>query len=511
MDQRKKCPHCSIEQKTVNSYVQHYKCHVNVPNLKFICPYMPCSIQLSSHSSLKSHIFYYHSDSKCPSNPCERSSSSMVCTVFDCPYETYIKKDFVSHLCSHMDGNDLVLCPYDNCDKKYSNRSSFTSHLQYKHEKSSIPKKGIEKFDACHGNSEQGEGNTGENDINQLEKNMLEGEQENFRSSMDDMALFFLQLHCKQIVPNSTIQLVYEQFKKSCDNQWTLITKIIMRLAEEKMIDDDMKKSIMQALEANDIYKDIFKELRSNYMRMQYFKKQFNYIAPIEIALKFDSPFRQKNIYYVPIIDSIKLIIQNGPVKYGHSRSSFFEDIYDGMMYKQNHLFETLDSLKIILYQDSFETCNPLGSSKLIHKMCAVYFTLGNLPPHQRSRVDTLQLVMLFDDKLLTTCPHEELFGQLITDLKKIETVGVLKADGTYVKGSIHSMPADNLGAHTIGGYKQIFNAEYFCRFCMIGKGNFHERPTDVGTYRNPANYTAEVQKEFPTSGVSFNSTFNEL
>ena len=45
----------------------------------------------------------------------------------------------------------------------------------------------------------------------------------------------------------------------------------------------------------------------------------------------------------------------------------------------------------------------------------------------------------------------------------------------------------------------------------MIGKGNFHERPTDVGTYRNPANYTAEVQKEFPTSGVSFNSTFNEL
>lgn len=42
----------------------------------------------------------------------------------------------------------------------------------------------------------------------------------------------------------------------------------------------------------------------------------------------------------------------------------------------------------IILYQDAFEVCNPLGSARRKHKVVRVYMTLAHLHPWQRSRVE---------------------------------------------------------------------------------------------------------------------------
>lgn len=52
--------------------------------------------------------------------------------------------------------------------------------------------------------------------------------------------------------------------------------------------------------------------------------------------------------------------------------------------------------LKIILYQDAFELCNTLGSSRKKHKILGVYMTLANLNPWHRSKIDQIQLVALY-------------------------------------------------------------------------------------------------------------------
>lgn len=60
----------------------------------------------------------------------------------------------------------------------------------------------------------------------------------------------------------------------------------------------------------------------------------------------------------------------------------------------ENVLFQTeSSSLRLILYQDTFEVVNPLGSGKKKHKLIAVHLTLTDLMPHDRSSTDQMQLV----------------------------------------------------------------------------------------------------------------------
>ncbi|XP_051813200.1 uncharacterized protein LOC127536542 isoform X4 [Acanthochromis polyacanthus] len=54
-----------------------------------------------------------------------------------------------------------------------------------------------------------------------------------------------------------------------------------------------------------------------------------------------------------------------------------------------------------------------------------------------------------------------------VPDLKTLEDHGVyVPLLGTSLKGTVHSVVADNLGAHSIAGFIESFSGDYFCRFC---------------------------------------------
>lgn len=48
------------------------------------------------------------------------------------------------------------------------------------------------------------------------------------------------------------------------------------------------------------------------------------------------------------------------------------------------------------MYYDEFETANPLGSKRGVHKVGALYFVLRNLPPKLNSRPMNIHLIVLF-------------------------------------------------------------------------------------------------------------------
>lgn len=74
-------------------------------------------------------------------------------------------------------------------------------------------------------------------------------------------------------------------------------------------------------------------------------------------------------------------------------------DYTDGTIYKTNPFFNTEDEkLEVLLYQDCFSLCNPLGAAKK-KKILAVYMLLGNLDIEQRSKIDNIQLVLLCEYK----------------------------------------------------------------------------------------------------------------
>ena len=106
-------------------------------------------------------------------------------------------------------------------------------------------------------------------------------------------------------------------------------------------------------------------------------------------------------------------------------------------------------ALQFILYQDSFEVVNPLGSAKKKHKILGVYCTLGNLPAYLRSKVNIIQLVLLCEEKHLTSLSsYKSLFSPLIRDLKKLESEGINVGIGKSVCGTVAYISGDNLGSH---------------------------------------------------------------
>lgn len=163
----------------------------------------------------------------------------------------------------------------------------------------------------------------------------------------------------------------------------------------------------------------------------------------------------------------------------------------DGRHVKENSLLKSTSSLSLILYQDSFEVTNPLGSGKKKHKILAVYMSLGELQPHNRSLVDLMQLVLLCRENDLKTYGLEKVFSSIITDLKDLEDTGIDTDDGIR-KASLISICGNNLGSHCIGGFCENFSSSiHFCRYCLINRSDFQKTPLKLGPKR-----TVEVHKE---------------
>jgi hypothetical protein len=76
------------------------------------------------------------------------------------------------------------------------------------------------------------------------------------------------------------------------------------------------------------------------------------------------------------------------------SKSALMMDVRDGL-YTQNHeLFHrNPTALQIIVSCDDLEISNPLGAHVKKHKVCIVYFSLGNIPPQFHSQLSVIQLI----------------------------------------------------------------------------------------------------------------------
>lgn len=73
-------------------------------------------------------------------------------------------------------------------------------------------------------------------------------------------------------------------------------------------------------------------------------------------------------------------------------------------------------AIKLILYRDSFEICNPLGASRKKHKVLGVYMTIANLPPWLRTSVNHIQLIALIYDKDVKKYGFNNAFKVIVED-----------------------------------------------------------------------------------------------
>ncbi|XP_056445578.1 uncharacterized protein LOC130381819 isoform X2 [Gadus chalcogrammus] len=322
-------------------------------------------------------------------------------------------------------------------------------------------------------------------------------------SYLRNMCLFYLKLQGQLLVPASTIQTIVEEMQNVHDlGQAYTINKVSSLLKNDMSLSDEAVTKICDCIKESDLFSSCHQgQLRTTYTRNQTFKKMFKYTEPRKVALGIDENMTQKFAYYIPVAESLKSFLQSDlwrntqAQQFGDPDVEVFTDLYDGQNFKCHQFFnENPESLKLILYQDSFEVVNPLGSGKKTHKVLAVYLSLANLPIHLRSNTDNMFLVLLCVENDFKRFGIAKVFSELLADLKSLETDGI-NVDGETVKAGLYCIAGDNLGSHCVGGFTENFStSQYFCRYCEITRTEFHADPNACGPPRTPETYATAVE-----------------
>ncbi|XP_030833875.1 uncharacterized protein LOC764597 isoform X1 [Strongylocentrotus purpuratus] len=543
--QQEKCKICGTLCANIKAYIKHCLIHKNEHNVRFPCAQPGCLKTCATYKGLLTHMSRKHEcnhskPGQSRDKPYIDASISIKCSLLFCQSECADIQELLAHLRNHIVDGMSVLCPFSNCEKKFNNKKSFSSHLsRYQRDytaysvKPALIVQGDQLTPNVHVGFSEVDSDLTEESHNESEDFQDDNDSgDNIAEYTRNIALFLLKLLAKYLVPESTIQTIVEEMYGLYKLSRECAAKHVQKtLQDANILNEELTKDILDGVAElgcslaplEDSSKFVSPQcgvLRSTFLRKNYFKRTFSYVAPIEINLGRDSSGKSYFFHYVPILETLKVICQDKSVQ-KHFVSTRLEnglgDISDGQIYQQCAFFkENPEALQIILYQDSFEIVNPLGSARTKHKILAVYYTLGNIDVRFRSQVDQMQLVLLCKEKTVKQFGQEALFSKLVGDLKKLEQEGI-SVNGNLLKGSLLAILGDNLGAHFIGGFCESFNAENYCRFCLRTKTQIREEPPYVeGEYRSPESYDRSVriaQETQATShaGVKFDSSFNSL
>ena len=404
--------------------------------------------------------------------------------------------------------------------------SSFLSHMGRKHSAEQAASAGGVSGDNTD-NPDDGNGNDyGTDHAEFAEIGESFSNKEDGDVFLTNLALFYLRMQAKMLLPATTISALIEEFQAINSNGMAHILTIISQELEKLGIPRDRINEILDGLSKENLLKmhneGVF---RSDQTRKTFFKSNFSYVEPTQVYLGIDPNGKERFCQYVPVKDTLKALLSNPKVweQYNatkmHSAGAahVLEDVHDGKNCRENTLLQQApSSVSIILYQDAFEVANPLGSGKKKHKLLAVYITLGEILPHNRSAIDPVQLVLLCREVDIRHFGQEKVFSTR-DELKEIEESGITLNSGVTLQGAVIAIVGDNLGSHSIGGFTENFSSsKNFCRYCSIDKESFEREPTKLGPVRTKETYENCVEElsrgqEFMIEGVKFDSVFNKL
>jgi len=148
--------------------------------------------------------------------------------------------------------------------------------------------------------------------------------------------------------------------------------------------------------------------------------------------------------------------------------------------------------------------CNPLGTSRKKHKITAVYWVLANVPPQFRATLKSIYLALLCKAVDVKKYGYEAVLEPLLKDIAKLEEEGLfIPLYGKKIKGTVVSVVADNLGAHSLGGFLESFSGSHVCRFCLGNLSEFQGKEVRTGAFqaRTKQEHSFHVQSalESPT------------
>ncbi|XP_056466516.1 uncharacterized protein LOC130405457 [Gadus chalcogrammus] len=283
-------------------------------------------------------------------------------------------------------------------------------------------------------------------------------------------------------VPESTVQGLVGSMEELVDDIHAHAKETVVECLSSEASGDTLKK-------VQDCFGQLdnpFSSLNTESKRKKHLEEKWKIVEPVEyiLGLRFDTrrdrttgTYRQVPVndkfMYVPIMGSLSSMFRNRELSNSFQKTKphqegFYRDVNDGSYFRNHILFSQQENaLQIQLYYDDFETANPLGSKKGIHKLGCIYFILRNLSPKLNSVLMNIHLVALFHSEDLKKYGFDPILKPLLNDLKILEADGMqVPFQPTPLKGSVFQVTGDNLAIHGLFGFVESFSAKYCCRFC---------------------------------------------
>lgn len=259
-----------------------------------------------------------------------------------------------------------------------------------------------------------------------------------------------------------------------------------------------------------------FENISTETRRINLFKQRGCFVTPQTISLGRVDGFAAKSseMQFISLKRTLECRFADDSFRhrvdhYISEQSLHLTDFKDGLSYGA---MSSNSALPYVLYFDDFETGNPLGSHKGVHKVGAIYCSLRCLPTYMYSNLSNIYLLCLFNSKTRERFGNKRILAPIIEELRELECKGI-NINGKVYKFVLAGVLGDNLGINSILGMVESFSANYYCRFCKAHKDDCRsmtkENPFLV---RDKVNYDEDVSKGDPSqTGLKEPCVFNQL
>ena len=395
-----------------------------------------------------------------------------------CCYSSKSYERFSAHVVRlhQHDPNFMAFCDVGNCSYSSKSWGAFNAHMSRKHR------------------------NVTENLINNEEDGhesddmtvAVEGEAQRltvFNRIRHCNAAFALSLESAHNLTHSYVDAVLQSTSSLIEEHASLVKSQICDKLKEQGVATDFLDSIS--------VERLLDEVGSMKKRDTYYEKNLTYIPPSPVKLgeryvTIKGNLEKRNVVgrIVPFLQSLTSLVQMPEVcqyiknsKPSHTEYMF--EICDGDSVKCDPLFSrNPKALQIILTNDDIEMVNPIGSHTKKHKLSMFYYTLANIPPESRSRLQAIQFLGVAKSKDLRKRGPGVFLHDFIKHIKELSSGGIeIALNGVKVtlEGKLVLVPCDTLAGQCLGGFKEgVSFALRCCRSCETTKPdmrlNFREQ-----------------------------------